>query len=124
MNFKLSRTHRYWWPVTVRIPDPETAGQVIEQQLKLQFEPLPRAEELRSNESFAELKTMRAMAEFEIANTKRIVRNWDGVVDGNGEAVPFSEESLEQALQFEWFRAAVAKAYRASLAGDEARLGN
>lgn len=124
MKFKLAKSHRYWWPVTVRMPDPETAGQVVEQQLKVQFEPLPRDEELRSNDAFAELKTLREMAEFEIANTRRIVRNWDGVVDGDGEAVPFGEEVLGQALQFEWFRTAIVKAYRASMSGEEARLGN
>ena len=44
MQFKLAKTYRYWWPVTVQIPDPETPGKIIEQQLKIEFEPMPQAD--------------------------------------------------------------------------------
>lgn len=124
MNFKLSKSPRYWWPVTVRFPDPDNVGSFQDQQLKIQFEPRPRSEEIERSERAAELKTLREIVDWQIADFKRVVKNWDNVVDGNGEAVPFTEEALEMALQFPWFRDALSKAFKASMEGDEARLGN
>ena len=38
MKFMLTDTDQYWWPVTVRVPDPENAGQILEQEFEMQFE--------------------------------------------------------------------------------------
>lgn len=124
MQFKIAKTHRYWWPVTVRIPDPETAGTYLEQSLKIQFEPLPREEQLMASEATLKLKTARELYEHEIATARRVVRNWDGVVDEAGDPVPFSPELLESSLQQTWFRKAVNDALNASMNGEEARAGN
>ncbi|MFB2531033.1 hypothetical protein ACEYYA_02585 [Paracoccus sp. p3-h83] len=123
MQFKLSKTHRYWWPVIVRVPDPEQAGQYLEQMLRLELEPLPRAEALAAQEAMAELTTGRALVEHEIEQTLRVVKNWDGVVDDQG-TVPFSADAMRSALEHSWFRAAVARAIADSLNGEAARLGN
>lgn len=123
MQFKLAKTHRYWWPVTVRVPDPENAGQIIEQTLRVELEPLPRDEALAAQEAGGTLTTARAAVEHEITQTLRVVRNWDGVVDESG-TVPFSPEAMRAAMQHTWFREAVSRAIADSLNGEAARLGN
>lgn len=123
MKFQLAKTHRYWWPVRVRIPDPTNAGEYVEQELRVQFEPLPRDEMLDRQDEAAKLSTLRDLTVFETTQLKRIVRNWDGVMAGD-DIVPFSPEALDLALQQPWFRDALQRALTASLKGEEARLGN
>ena len=124
MQFKLSKSHRYWWPVTVSIPDPENPGRFVEQNLKMQFEPLGRDEQLAAQDTAAALTSLRELAEHETEQARRIVKNWDGVVDDDGGPVPFSPELLDQALQQPWFRKAVQEALHQSMTGEKARLGN
>lgn len=123
MQFKLAETYRYWWPVTVRVPDPDHAGQIVEQSFRVLFEPLDREAQLAESEVAAGLKTMRDLVDHETRNALRVVRNWDGVVGDDG-VVPFSEAMLKQALRHSWFRDGIQKALKDSLAGEEARLGN
>lgn len=124
MQFKLARSYRYWWPVTVRVPDPENAGKIIEQTLKVQLEPLPQDELDAAQEESAALKTMREVTDHGIRQIQRVITNWDGVVDAAGDPVPFSDEMLKQALQHVWFRAGIQKALAESQNGEAARLGN
>lgn len=124
MQFKLTKSHRYWWPVTVRLPDPEQPGVILEQELKIQFEPLGRDEQLAVQAEAAKLQTMEALVEHETRQALRIVKNWDGVVDDDGLPIPFSPELFSQAMQQSWFRLAVQEALNSSLAGEKARLGN
>ncbi len=124
MQFKLAKTYRYWWPVAVQIPDPATPGKIIEQRLKVEFEPLPQAELMAAQEESAKLATLREVTDHGIRQAKRVVRNWADVVDADGEIVPFSADMLEQALQHAWFRAAIQKALVESQNGEEARAGN
>lgn len=124
MQFKLSKTHRYWWPVSVSIPDPENPGQFVEQRLKVQFEPLGRDAQLAAQDQAAQLTTLRALADHETEQARRIVKNWEGVIDADGSPVPFTPELLDQALQQAWFRKGVQEALHESMTGDKARLGN
>ncbi len=124
MQFKLAKTYRYWWPVTVQIPDPETPGKIIEQQLKIEFEPMAQADLTTAQEESAKLKTLREVTDHGIRQIKRVICNWDGVVDDDGKPVPFTAEALEQALQHAWFRTGINKALSESQNGEEARLGN
>ena len=124
MKFTLAKTPRYWWPVTVRVPDPDNAGKMLEQQLRLWVEPMTRDEQVAATEELNALTTMREMTDFDVAQTLRVVKGWEGVVDDDGAPVPFSEDALKQAMQFDWFRRDVAAAVTASLRGEEARLGN
>lgn len=124
MQFKLAETYRYWWPVTVRVPDPDQAGKIAEQSFRVQFQPLDREAQLAEGETAAALKTMRELVDHEIRNALSVVRNWDGVVDDAGEILPFSEARLKQALRHSWFRDGIQAALKESLSGEEARLGN
>ena len=124
MQFKLSKSHRYWWPVVVRLPDPENAGKIIEQRFEVQFEPLSREDMLAAQEEASKLTSLRELTDHEMAQALRIVKNWQGVVDDAGEVVPFSADMLTGALQQPWFRNALNAALGQSMNGDEARLGN
>ena len=124
MKFVLAKSYRYWWPVTVTIPDPENAGDFLKHELRIQFEPQPREEEIADSEAAGKLKSLREIEDFEIARFRRVIRNWDGVIDEAGELVPFSQERLDMALQFNWFRAGVKDAFDASISRQGARLGN
>lgn len=124
MKFILSPTDRYWWPVIVRIPDPQNPGQILEQTFKAEFEPLTPEEESRAAEVAAGLNSMREILDHSIAQAARVVKNWDGVVDELANPVPFSPEMLRLALGKTWFRIGVNEAYQQSLKGEAARLGN
>lgn len=124
MQFKLVERYGYWWPATVRIPDSENPGKLIEQKLKVLLAPLSRDEIEAAEKESAALKTAREIADHSVRQVHKVVRDWDGVIDGNGKPVPFSTEKLDQALQFPWFRTGIMNALSESQNGQEARLGN
>lgn len=124
MKFVLTKSHRYWWPVAVRIPDPENPGKILEQVLKVQFEPKTREAYLAAQEKAAKLTSLRELIEHEIQEAREVIRNWDDTVGDDGQPVPFSPENLEQALQQSWFRKGVHEALEKSMNGEEAVLGN
>ena len=124
MKFKITEKPRYWWPVVVRMPDPDNAGTFSEQKLKLLFEPQDREEALKAAEVHAKLKTPREQAEHEHQQLLAVVKNWDDVEDQDKNPIPFSAEVFLQALKQSWFRTAVYSAYADSLSGVEARVGN
>lgn len=124
MQFKLAETYRYWWPVTVRVPDPDNAGKILEQKFRALFEPMDREEQMAEAEKAAGLKTMRDLVDHEIDTALRVVKGWDGVVGEDGALVVFSADLLKQALRHSWFRDALQVALKESLAGEAARLGN
>lgn len=125
MKFQLTETDRYWWPVTVRVPDPNTAGKVVEQTFNMQFEPVSRDEAIAHEEGYATCKSAAERVSHERNHLMRIAKGWnEDVVGPDNKPVPFTEETFRQALQKSWFRIAVFNAYAESLNGEEARLGN
>ena len=124
MKFTIAKNHRYWWPITVRMPDPDNAGEIVEQKLLVQFEPLPRDELVAAQERATELKTLREIVAHETAQAVRVVRNWEGVIDDAGDPVPFTADLLVQSLQQSWFRKAINDALTASMNGEAAASGN
>lgn len=124
MKFKLSETCRYWWPVTVRQPDPERAGKFATSTLEVLFEPDTRDQVLADIETLTALATDVERVEHEINRYLRMIADWRNVVDDNDQPVPFSSAALRQALGRNWFREAVDRAFSDSVLGQEARLGN
>ena len=124
MKFVLTEKPRYWWPVTVRVPDPDHPGRIIEQQLKVLFEPQDREASIASAEAHLALTSDRARADHEIDLMLNVVRDWDDVEDSDKRPIPFTPEIFRSAVGQSWFRAGVSEAYAESLAGQEARLGN
>lgn len=124
MQFKLTKSHLYWWPVTVRIPDPEQPGKIVERVLQVQFEPRGRDEQLAAQEAAAKLTSLREIIDHDIAEARAVIRNWDDVIGDDNQLVPFTLENLNLALQHSWFRKAIQAALTESMNGEEARLGN
>lgn len=124
MKFQLVEKYRYLWPVTVRVPDPQNPGKIVEQRFRMLFEAETREEAIAAQDKYAELKTARERANHEHDQLLKVCKGWDDVVDGEGNATAFSETSFRQAIQFAWFRVGVYAAYNESLHGEEARLGN
>lgn len=127
MTFKVTSTHRYWWPVQVKQPmadaDPKKAGRLETLTLKLLFAAIDQDEAKSLDAELAALpKEEREARQHEHIET--VTKDWADVVDDQNQAVPFSMEIFRQAMQRSWFRLAVYKAYAASIAGEEARLKN
>lgn len=124
MKFVLAETPRYWWPVTVRVPSRDTAGEVVAQGFEVLFEPQGQDEGAEAFEAIGRAGSVRESAARERDILQAICKDWRGVVDEAGGEVPFSAEFLDQASQMAWFRRGIFAAYRASLSGEAARLGN
>ena len=123
MQFKLAETYRYWWPVTVMVPDPQKPGKYIEQGFKAELEPLSQEELTCASEESASLTSMREITKHGIQQIQRVVKNWSDVVDPDGATVPFTPEKLEMALQHAWFRAWETERGRAGLGARAVRPG-
>lgn len=124
MKFILTDRPRYWWPVTVRVPDENDAGKIKAQTLKVLFEPKSREESIDAQEAYSKLRTERERADHEREQLLDIVKDWDDVIGTDKSPVAFSRQLLAQALEQRWFRDGVYLAYTQSLNGEEAQAGN
>ncbi|WP_319414417.1 hypothetical protein [uncultured Cohaesibacter sp.] len=120
MKFKLTDTDQYWWPVTVRVPDPENAGKILEQEFEMLFEPEDQDTSINEAEKYVSLTTQRERVNHERDQLLRVCKNWRGL-DGD---LPFTEKAFRKALNKSWVRIAIYQAYAQSLNGEAARLGN
>jgi hypothetical protein len=123
-KFVMVSQHLYWWPVTVRLPDPDNAGKFVEQTFDMQFEALPREVAIEHQERYAEMTTDRERVEADKAQMRAVCRSWRGVIDATGADVPFSPARLDEAVGMSWFRAGVMRALAEASFGQEARAGN
>ncbi len=124
MKFVLSDSNRYWWPVTVSIPDPEQPGKIMRQTLKILFEPKDQDEALNEQERIAAISVPRERMLAERAALMDVIKGWDDIVTDDKAPVPFTTENLTLALRKSWFRIGVYNAYAESLNGQEALAGN
>lgn len=136
--FKLVKTMTAWWPVKVYEPDPERPGKFAEHTFEIEFEILDRAqaEELArerdaildvvkdstGGENLRELE--RRLEEHNTKSFQRSIRNWRGVLDDDGNVLPFTNESLLLALKRNSVREAINAAYAEAIDSGKARLGN
>ena len=124
MNFKLTTAQKYWWPVTVRLPDPDRPGKIIKQRFKMQFEAQPRDQVIADQERLNALTGLSEIAEHEYDMLRRACTDWKDVDGEDGKPAPFTREAFDAQLQRTQFRVAVYEAYNESQSGEEARLGN
>lgn len=126
MKFIVTGDYRYWWPIKVRIPnpDPRRAGQFIEQTFKAEFRAMPTDEAHDVLEEIAKLEGD-ARAERQNDLLKRVVVGWDDdVVDDREEPIPFSGDVLAELLTNVWVVAAFYRAWSTAMTGEGARRGN
>lgn len=103
--FKITQSTSYTWPISVNLA---TDGGKFETQTfdgkfkRLGTERLEQIREaVKSDKDFAE----------------QVLEGWDGVTDGDGQAVPFSHGALQQLLDIPGVATAVVVAFLDSLAG-------
>ncbi|MBZ4022198.1 hypothetical protein CKO11_06975 [Rhodobacter sp. TJ_12] len=123
-KFVMVKKHLYWWPVTVRMPDPENAGQFVEQSFEMQFEAQSREAVLDHQERYTALTTDRERIEADKEQMRAVCRSWRGIVDEEGADVPFTQARLDDAVGLPWFRTGVMRAIAEASFGQEAKAGN
>ncbi|MES0879700.1 hypothetical protein [Roseibium sp. SCP14] len=123
MNFKITDTYRFWWPVTVRMPDPNNAGAIIEQKFEALFEALPEDRANEMDEAFAALETAKDRKAHQHDAIREILKDWRGVIAEDESEQPFTEDAREQCIQSTWFRIGVYDAYAQAMRAEEAGDG-
>lgn len=118
--FVVTKEHTFWWPVKVRIPDPDKAGELNEATFNMRFKAVAKD---RNDELIAKNGTLPNVDQT-IAFIREAAIDWNDVVDGNKEAVPFSQDALTDMLLYPWARDGIVNAYTAAISGQAARLGN
>lgn len=122
MKFQITAEHRFRWPVTVSLPDPDKPGRHLKQQFTGTFEAIPIDEAKKLFEETGAITDQAEAADAEIALVEKVLVGWDeAVVGDDGKPIPFSTETLAQANRWGWFRRGAIEAYQAALAKDPAK---
>ncbi len=125
-KFRMVSRRRYSWPVTVRFPDPDPnrAGEIVEQTFTVLFEEMPR-DEARALQDEIEALPPREQEERQHDMLVAVIKGWgDDIVDHADQPIPFSEAALREGLQSSFLRIGLYRAYVQSLTGEAARKGN
>lgn len=124
MQFVLAPSNAYWWPVTVRMPDPDSAGKFLEQKFEIRFEPRDQDADLAERARILAIEDPAGQQRADRKSLADVCKGWRGVVTPDKAELPFNATNLDAALQKPWIRIAVWQAYWDSVSGQEARLGN
>jgi hypothetical protein len=125
MAFVLKQSATYVWPVTFRVPT--DGGKYEKQSFDAEFKRLPQS---RINEIQAEVQARLKAAEkgepFEtdisdISIADEVLAGWAGVVDGDGDEVPFSEAGKAELLNVPGLAGSIIEAYFESVQGKKAK---
>lgn len=119
MAFVLKQSDSYTWPVSIKLP--ANGGKRERQTFDAEFKRLPQS---RINEIQREVQlrikanekgedTGEGVSDQSIAD--EILVGWDGIVDGDGEPVPFSNAVKAQLLDVPTMAGALVSAYFESL---------
>lgn len=121
MAFVLKQSATYSWPVPFKVPT--DGGKYEKQTFDAEFKRLPQS---RINEIQTEVQARIRSAEkgeaFEsdisdISIADEVLAGWTGVVDDEGEEVPFSTTSKTQLLNIPGLAGSIIEAYFESVAG-------
>jgi hypothetical protein len=125
MAFVLKQSATYVWPVTFRMPT--DGGKYEKQSFDAEFKRLPQS---RINEVQVEVQARLKAAErgeaFEtdisdISIADEVLMGWAGVVDGDGDEVPFSETAKAELLNVPGLAGSIIEAYFESVQGKKAK---
>lgn len=119
MAFVLKQSDSYTWPVSIKLP--ANGGKRERQTFDAEFKRLPQS---RINEIQEQAnKRVKALERGDDAGdgisdlsiADEILVGWDGIVDGDGEPVPFSKGSKSQLLDVPFMAGAIIEAFFDSL---------
>lgn len=137
--FVLSETFSFSWPVSVREPDPDNPGKLLEHSFTARFELLDRDEAIANDRARVEIVLRLAdegdpgqlqqiredLAAHDRASILRVLRGWgEDLVDFKGEPIPFNEATVQAVLKHDRVHHALQRAYQEAISEDKARLGN
>lgn len=121
MAFVLKQSSSYVWPVTVKLPI--SGGKFEKQTFDAEFKRLPQA---RINKIQIEVQArIKSSERNETADdsisdqsiAEELLIGWSGVLDEDGDEVPFSESMKQQLLDIPTLASAIIVAYFDSLTG-------
>lgn len=107
--FKIVQPTEYSWGITVEMP--ADGGRVEKQTFDGSFK---RVSQTRLGEIQKSIE-QNEMRDIDLA--REVLVGWKGVIDANGEEVPFSETARDQLLDIPMVAAAVVIAFMQSLTG-------
>lgn len=107
--FVISQKTSYTWPVTVHFP--VDGGKTDRQTFDAEFK---RLTQTRINEIRSSIENNQTS---DTALAGEVLVGWEGVNDGNGDAVPFSESARDKLLDIPLVASAVVMSWLGSLTG-------
>ncbi|WP_282045536.1 hypothetical protein [Roseibium album] len=119
MKFAITDVFLFWWPVTVRMPDPEKAGKIVEQSFEAQFEALNEDQAHEIDAAFRNLESEEERRAHQHDVLRRVTKDWRGVLGADDKDQPFTSEAFDLCLKQGWFRAGMYEAYRQAMAAEE-----
>lgn len=125
MAFVLKQSSSYVWPVTVKLPI--SGGKFEKQTFDAEFKRLPQARinkiqievQARIKSSERNEATDDSISDQTIA--EELLIGWSGVLDEDGDEVPFSESMKQQLLDIPTMATAIIVAYFDSLTGTKTK---
>ena len=120
MAFVLKQSDSYTWPVSIRLP--ANGGKRERQTFDAEFKRLPQSrineiqEEVQKRIKAVERNEQPADEISDVSIADEILVGWDGIVDGDGEAVPYSKAAKAQLLEVPMLAGALITTYFESLA--------
>ena len=125
MAFVLKQSSSYVWPVTVKLPI--SGGKFEKQTFDAEFKRLPQARinkiqievQARIKSSERNEATDDSISDQSIA--EELLIGWSGVLDEDGDEVPFSESMKQQLLDIPTMATAIIVAYFDSLTGTKTK---
>jgi len=118
--FVLKQSDSYTWPVSIRLP--ANGGKRERQTFDAEFKRLPQSrineiqEEVQKRIKAVERNEQPADEISDVSIADEILVGWDGIVDGDGEAVPYSKAAKAQLLEVPMLAGALITTYFESLA--------
>jgi len=125
MAFVLKQSATYKWPVSFRVPT--DGGKYERQSFDAEFNRLPQS---RINEIQTEVQARIKAAEkgeaaegdiSDISIADEVLAGWDGIVDDEGEEVPYSKTSKTELLNVPGLAGSIIEAYFESIAGKKTK---
>ena len=125
MKFVIDQERLYWWPIKVRIPNPDRSGQIMEETFEMQFAAVDEDTARATAEAYKALETDEERMQHRDDQLLNAVRDWRGVVDGDKNPIPFTKEMFLTVLRAgPWYREGIYTSYQASFLPQEARRKN
>jgi len=118
--FVLKQSDSYTWPVSIKLP--ANGGKRERQTFDAEFKRLPQSrineiqEEVQKRIKAVERNEQPADEISDVSIADEILVGWDGIVDGDGEAVPYSKAAKAQLLEVPMLAGALITTYFESLA--------